>query len=64
MILAVIGSACTDFMFIMIIVNTPVLSNILTDEVQEINGFLRKEEVDVMAATGKFRNILLMHRET
>lgn len=61
--LAVIASACTDFMFIMIIINIPVLSNILSDEVREINESLKDEEIDMLQVKGRFRNILYMHRE-
>lgn len=62
-ILAVIGSAATDFMFIMIIANIPVLTNILANDVQEINNILREEEIDMVQVKGRFRNILYMHRE-
>lgn len=62
-ILALISSACTDFMFAMIIVNIPVLSNIFFDNVRELNEILRKEKVDMVLAKAKFKNILLLHRE-
>lgn len=62
-ILAVISSACTDFMFAMIIVNAPELSNIFRDNVEELNDILKEEKVNNVLAKAKLRNILLMHRE-
>lgn len=59
----VIASACSDFMFVMIIVNIPVLSTIFSDNVGELNDILRNENVDFSAAKAKLRNILLIHRE-
>lgn len=67
MVLAVIATACTDFMFIMIIVNIPTLSSIFADEVEELNEALKAEaeekEIDEAQVKGKFYNILFMHRE-
>lgn len=63
MILTVMATACTDFMFVMIIVNIPVLSTIFCDNVRELNDILKNKNVDVPAAKGKLRNILLMHRD-
>lgn len=62
-ILTVIGSACTDFMFVMIIVNMPVLSTIFVDNVKELNEILKEKTVDVPLAKAKLKNILLMHKE-
>ncbi|XP_031616751.1 putative odorant receptor 83c [Contarinia nasturtii] len=62
-ILAVIGSACTDFMFIMLIVNVPVLSNIFNENLSELNEMLREEDMNMLFVKAKLRNILLMHRE-
>lgn len=61
--LAVIGSACTDFMFVMIIVNMPLLSSIFSDNIGELNAILREETVDESLVKTKFKNILLLHRE-
>lgn len=63
MIATIIGSACTDFMFIMIIANIPVLSTIFSDSVNELNDILREEDVDMPLAKAKLRNIILMHKE-
>lgn len=63
LVLAIIGSACTDFMFVMIIVNMPVLSNIFGDNIRELNANLREELVDQVLVKAKFKNILLLHRE-
>lgn len=62
-ILAVMATACTDFMFVMIMVNMPVLSNIFSDNVHELNEILRSERIDELAVKARVRNILLMHRE-
>lgn len=61
--LTVTGSACSDFMFVMLIVNMPVMSTIFVDNVDELNEILREETVDVPLAKAKLKNILLMHRE-
>lgn len=61
--LAVIGTACTDFMFVMMVVNMPLLSNIFRDNINELNGILREENVNEPLAKAKFKNILLLHRE-
>lgn len=61
--LTVAGSACTDFMFFMIVVNIPVLSTIFVDNVEELNEILREETIDVLLAKSKLKNILLMHKE-
>lgn len=61
--MAVIASACTDFMFTMIIVNMPVMSNIFSDNIRELNASLREELVDQVFTKAKFKNILLLHRE-
>lgn len=62
-VVSVVGSACTDFMFIMIIVNVPFLSNIFKDNLSDVNEMLREEEVNILFVKAKLRNILLMHRE-
>lgn len=63
MVLTVAGSACSDFMFVMIIVNIPLLSTIFVDNIQELNKILREETVNVPLAKAKLKNILLMHIE-
>lgn len=63
MVLTVAGSACTDFMFVMIIANMPVLSAIFVGNIQELNEILREETVNVPLAKAKLKNILLMHKE-
>lgn len=61
--MAVVGTACTDFMFVMLIVNMPLLSRIFQDNISELNDILREENVDQPLAKAKFKNILLLHRE-
>lgn len=61
--LTIVGTACTDFMFVMIIVNMPVLSTIFVDNVRELSEILKESTVNVLLAKAKLRNILLMHKE-
>lgn len=63
MVLAATASACSDFLFVLIIVNFPVLSTILCENIDELNVILKEPKVDVILAKAKFRNILMMHRE-
>lgn len=63
MVLTISGTAGTDFMFAMIIVNVPVLSTIFVDNIEELNEMLRADTVNVPLVKVKLKNILLMHRE-
>lgn len=63
MILAFIGASGCDFMFAMLIANTPVMAILIEMEVQQLNDILTSQKVDVLLMKCKFRNILLMHRE-
>lgn len=56
------ASAC-DFLFMMIIVNIPVMAELIKMEVQQLNEILTSEKVDMSLMRYKLRNILLMHRE-
>lgn len=61
--LTVTGSACSDFMFIMLVINIPVMSTILVDNVDELNEILSEQTINVPVAKAKLKNILLMHKE-
>lgn len=61
--LTVTGSACSDFMFVTLVVNIPVMSTILVDNVEELNEILKEETVDEPLAKAKLKNILLLHKE-
>lgn len=63
LVLTIIATACTDFMFVMLVVNIPVLSTIFSDHVRELNDMLREENVNESVARAKLKNILLMHQE-
>lgn len=58
-----IGSSCTDFNFTMIIVNVPVLANIIGDNIKELNYMLREQQPKRVMIKAKFRNMLLQHQE-
>lgn len=61
--LAFIAVSACDFLFTMLIVNTPVMATLIEVEVQQLNGILTSAAVDVPLMKSKLRNILLMHRE-
>lgn len=63
MVLAATASAATDFLFVTIIVNFPVLSTILKDNIEELSSMLGEEEVNMPHVKAKFKNILLLHRD-
>lgn len=63
MILGVIAIAGSDFLFVMIILNVPLLSSIFSENIDELNGILRAEMLHVRSMRANLRNILLMHRE-
>lgn len=58
-----LGCAYSDFLLFMIIVNIPMLSHFMTDDIKELNEILKSKRVNMMQVKGKFRNILFMHRE-
>lgn len=61
--LTVVSSVGVDFIFVMTIINIPLLAIIFGDNVQELNEILREENVNEKVAKAKLRNILLMQRE-
>lgn len=61
---ALVAASACDFLFTMIITNTPVMAELIAMEVQKLNELLTSEKVDVPLAKATFKNILLMHRET
>lgn len=63
-ILTVIASAALDFLLVMIIVNTPLLSTISGDNVRELNDILNEKNVNLPLANAKLKNIFLIHFET
>lgn len=63
LVLALIAVSACDFLFTMLIVNTPAMAVLIEMEVQQLNDILTSEKVDVPLMKSKLRNILLMHRE-
>lgn len=59
-----LGCACSDFSFTMIIVNVPIFSNIIGDNITELNEMLKQKRPDPVLIKAKLRNILLQHQET
>lgn len=58
-----IGSCGSDFCFTMIITNVPLMANILSENIDELNEIVRAKMHDRLHAKMKFRNILLIHKE-
>lgn len=47
----------------MLVLNIPVMSTILDDNIEELNEMLREETINVPLVKAKLKNILLMHKE-
>lgn len=61
-IYGLLGSACSDFSFTMVIVNVPILGKIMGDNIIELNDLL-ENRTDNRIIKAKFKNILLQHLE-
>lgn len=59
----VAASAC-DFLLTLLIINVPIMAELIEMEIQTLNDILSTEKIDVPMVKFKLRNILLMHRET
>lgn len=62
-ILALIASTASDFLFTMLIVNTPIMAVLIEMEVEELNTILIEKPNDSAMVKFKLRNIFMMHRE-
>lgn len=58
-----LGTACTDFSFTMIIVNVPVLSNIFCDGIKDLNALLKDKRPKLVMIKVRLLNTILQHRE-
>lgn len=58
----VAASGC-DFLFMMLIANTPIMAILIEMEVEKLNEILTAQKFDAPLMKTKLRNILLMHRE-
>lgn len=63
LLVALVAASACDFLFTILIANTPVMATLIEMEVQQLNDILTSQKVDVLLMKSKFRNILLMHRE-
>lgn len=63
MYLSLVGSACTDFIFMVLIINVSVFSTIFEDNVIELNEILRENKVDMPAAKTKLRGIFELYHD-
>lgn len=63
LVVAFVAATSCDFLFTMLIANTPVMAILIEMEVQQLNEILTSQKTDVPLLKSKFRNILLMHRE-
>lgn len=62
LVLAFIASTASDFLFTMLIINTPILAILFGLEVEKLNEILVDTPNDSAMIKFKLRNILLMHR--
>lgn len=60
---AIIGSACVDFIFPMLIVNIPIFTSIFCDEIDEMNHVLEKRKRNARLAKMKLRRTIAMFDE-
>lgn len=63
-ILGVLGTACADLSFTMIIVNVPVLNNIFGDSIDDLNEALKEKRLNHRFIGARLFNIVLQNRET
>lgn len=59
----VFGLAICDFFYATPIIHSLLIAEIIHDEMDQLNKYLIQPKVNIFAAKGKFRNILMMHRE-
>lgn len=63
LIFGFVGSCASDFLFTMIIINARVMSNILRDNVNELNEILATKNYEKVTMKMKLKNIFLIHQE-
>lgn len=63
LVLALFGTTASDFLYVMLIINTPVLAVLLSYEVTELNHILTQKKIDENDMKHRVQNIILMHRE-
>lgn len=63
LVLAFIATSASDFLFTMLIVNTPIMAILIGLEVEQLNEQLKQRSTHMTMVKSKLRNILLMHRE-
>lgn len=62
MFLGFVAASACDFMFTMLIVNIPVMAELIKMEMGRLNDILTGEKVDAPLMKCTLRNIVLMHR--
>lgn len=62
MIFGLLATSASDFIFIMIITNVPVLTKAFADSLNDLNHELLTNQNSLMVRY-KFRNIILLHKE-
>lgn len=60
---AFMGSTSSDFLFTMLISNVPLMANILSENIDELNEIVGAEKHDRYLAKMKLRNIILIHKD-
>lgn len=63
LLVAFTAASSVDFLFTMLIANTPVMAILIEMEVEQLNDILTSPKIDVLLMKSKFRNVLLMHHE-
>lgn len=62
-LLGLLGSLASDFMFTMLTINAPIMSHLFEYEVELLNDVLSGKKSELKNAKHVLRNILLMNRE-
>lgn len=57
------GIAASDLLYCMIVVNTPLMKNLIEIEVIQLNNVLNSKKPDILQIRFKLRNIILMYIE-
>lgn len=63
LILAFLGLSCADFLFTMIIINSPIVACLMLDDVDALNKKLSDKHSNKFEHKQRLRNILQMARE-
>lgn len=60
---AAVGSGCTDFPFMIIVINIWIFITYFKDDTNDLNAILRKKKVNMALATNKLRHIFKLYND-